>query len=129
MPPTPPPPARQPLSGVGRAFAVVAVVEAFTWAGLLVGMFLKYVTETTEAGVWLFGRLHGAAFVAYVVIALVASVRLRWGWFRTLVALAAAVPPLTTLLAEWWLRRTGHLGAPAPEPAGDAATGERATVS
>lgn len=108
-----PSPARQPLSPLGRVYAVIAVIEAFTWAGLLVGMFLKYVTETTEAGVWLFGRLHGAAFVAYVVIALVVAVKLRWGWFRTLVALAAAVPPLTTLLAEWWLRRTGHLSEPA----------------
>jgi len=97
-------------------YAAIAVIEAFTWAGLLVGMFLKYVTETTEAGVWLFGRLHGAAFVAYVVVALVAAVKLRWGWFRTLVALAAAVPPLTTLLAEWWLRRTGHLSDPTAEP-------------
>ncbi len=105
-------PARPPLSRAGRVFAVVAVIEAFTWAGLLVGMFLKYVTETTEAGVWLFGRLHGAAFVAYVVVALVVAVRLRWGWFRTLVALAAAVPPLTTLLAERWLRRSGHLSDP-----------------
>ncbi|SKC58279.1 DUF3817 domain-containing protein [Krasilnikoviella flava] len=117
MPATPPSPARPPLSAMGRAFAVVAVIEALTWAGLLVGMFLKYVTETTEAGVWLFGRLHGAAFVAYVVIALVVAVKLRWGWFRTLVALAAAVPPLTTLLADWWLRRTGHLSDPASRPA------------
>jgi integral membrane protein len=96
------------------------VVEAITWAGLLAGMFLKYVTETTEAGVWLFGRLHGAAFVAYVVVALVVAVRYRWGWWRALVALAAAVPPLTTPPAEWWLRRTGHLSEPAarePEPA------------
>lgn len=126
--------ARQPLSRTGRVFAVIAVVEAFTWAGLLVGMFLKYVTETTEAGVWLFGRLHGAAFVAYVVIALVVAVKLRWGWFRTLVALAAAVPPLTTLLAEWWLRRTGHLSEPAApstasaEPV-EARVDDEATVS
>ena len=118
MPAASPTPARQPLSRTGRAYAVIAVIEAFTWAGLLVGMVLKYVTETTEAGVWLFGRLHGAAFVAYVVIALVAAVTLRWGWFRTLVALAAAVPPLTTLLAEWWLRRTGHLSAPAAASSG-----------
>ena len=119
MPTTPTSP-RPPLSAVGRVFAVVAVIEAFTWAGLLVGMFLKYVTETTEAGVWLFGRLHGAAFVAYVVVALVAAVRLRWGWFRALVALAAAVPPLTTLLAEWWLRRTGHLSGPAAPSSAEA---------
>ncbi|MGH3587355.1 MAG: DUF3817 domain-containing protein [Pseudonocardia sp.] len=131
--PSPVSSARPPLSRVGRVFAVIAVVEAFTWAGLLVGMFLKYVTGTTEAGVWLFGRLHGAAFVAYVVITLVAAVLLRWGWFRTLVALAAAVPPLTTLLAERWLRRTGHLsttlvgpveGADGAVPPGSAVDGE-----
>jgi hypothetical protein len=61
--------------------------------------------------------------VLFVVVTLVVAVRLRWGWFRTLVALASSVPPLTTLLAEWWLKRTGHLAEPAdraaaePEPA------------
>ena len=111
------------MSRLGRLFAIVAWIEAFTWAGLLVGMFLKYVTETTEAGVWLFGRLHGGAFVLFVGVTLVVAVRLHWGWFRTLVALAASVPPLTTLLAEWWLKRTGYLADPAdretaaPEPA------------
>ncbi|SDS11402.1 integral membrane protein [Paraoerskovia marina] len=102
-----------PLSPVGRVYAIVAFVEAFTWAGLLVGMFLKYVTETTEAGVWLFGRLHGAAFVVYGLVTIYAAVKLRWGWGRAFVALAAAVPPFTTLLVEWWLRRTGHLSVPA----------------
>ncbi|MFI8527455.1 DUF3817 domain-containing protein [Promicromonospora sukumoe] len=112
-----------PMSRLGRLFAVVAWIEAFTWAGLLVGMFLKYVTETTEAGVWLFGRLHGGAFVLFVVVTLVVAVRLRWGWFRTLVALASSIPPLTTLVAEWWLKRTGHLAEPAER---EAAARERA---
>jgi hypothetical protein len=31
-----------------RLFRIVAVAEAITWAMLLTGMFLKYVTETTE---------------------------------------------------------------------------------
>ncbi|MDO8150212.1 DUF3817 domain-containing protein [Isoptericola sp. b408] len=122
----------QPLTGLGRLFAVVAWVEAFTWAGLLVGMYLEHVAGVTDLGVWLFGRLHGGAFVAYGLVALVVAVRYRWGVRRTLVALAAAVPPLATVLAERWLRRTGHLHAPAattssepePEPvAGDASRG------
>lgn len=94
---------------VARLFVVVAVIEAITWTGLLVGMFLKYVTETTEAGVWLFGRLHGAAFVAYVVVTLVTAWRLRWSWLVTLVALAVSIPPLGTLVFEIWARRTGRL--------------------
>ncbi|WP_418275558.1 DUF3817 domain-containing protein [Isoptericola jiangsuensis] len=107
------------LSRWGRVYAVVAWIEAFTWAGLLVGMFLKYVTETTEAGVWLFGRLHGGAFVAYGVVTLIVAVQHRWGWWRALVALAAAVPPFTTLIAEWWLRRTGHLSDVQPQEAAE----------
>ncbi|HEV6952575.1 MAG TPA: DUF3817 domain-containing protein [Promicromonospora sp.] len=106
-----------PTSRPGRLFAVVAWIEAFTWAGLLVGMVLKHVTGTTDAGVWLFGRLHGAAFVLFVVVTVVVGVRLRWGWFRTLVALASSVPPLTTLLAERWLERSGHLAVPSDRAA------------
>ncbi|MFS0702654.1 DUF3817 domain-containing protein [Cellulomonas sp. 179-A 4D5 NHS] len=97
-----------------RAFTTVAVVEAVTWTGLLVGMFLKYVTETTEAGVWLFGRLHGAAFLVYCVTTLVAARVLRWSWVVTLLALAASVPPLTTLLFEVVARRRGLLGGARP---------------
>jgi integral membrane protein len=101
-----------PADRTGRAFAVVALVEACTWAGLLVGMVLKHVTHTTELGVAVFGRLHGGAFLVYVAVALVAAVRLRWPWWVTGLALAAAVPPLVTLPLERWLRRTGRLARP-----------------
>ena len=90
-------------------FAVVAFFEACTWAGLLVGMFLKYVTGTTEMGVWLFGRLHGGAFMLYVVMTIVAAVSLRWKWWLALLALLAAIPPLVTVPLEIWLHRTGRL--------------------
>jgi hypothetical protein len=40
-------------------------------------MYFKYVAGTTEAGVWLFGRLHGAAFLLYVGVAIIAARRLR----------------------------------------------------
>lgn len=108
-----------PADRTGRVFAVVALVEAFTWAGLLAGMFLKYVTETTELGVTVFGRLHGGAFLVYVAVALVAAVRLRWPWWVTGLALAAAVPPLVTLPLERWLRRTGRLARPVAVASGD----------
>ena len=95
------------------AFRVVAVFEAFTWAGLLVGMYFKYLGNGSELGVQIFGPLHGGAFVTYGLVALLAAYRLRWGIRPTLVALAASAPPLGTLLADWWLHRTGRLN---PEP-------------
>ena len=96
-------------SGWGRIFAGVALLEAFTWAGLLVGMFLKYVTETTTAVVAVFGALHGGAFIAYSVVALLTWWRLRWSPLVGIVALLAGIPPLGTLAFELWAARRGLL--------------------
>ncbi|WP_328469499.1 DUF3817 domain-containing protein [Actinoplanes sp. NBC_00393] len=91
-----------------RVFRVTAVAEAISWTGLLAGMYLKYVTETTEAGVWLFGRLHGALFVAYLAATLWVARAERWSLWRTFFGLASSIPPLTTLIFERWVtkRRT-----------------------
>ena len=94
------------------AFRVVAAFEALTWAGLLVGMGFKYLINGNEIGVQLFGPIHGGAFVVYVLLTLFAGFRLRWGVWPTLWALAASVPPMCPLVADWWLHRTGRLTPP-----------------
>ncbi len=81
-------------------FRRVAVAEAITWGGLLVGMVLKYVTGTTELGVRIFGMAHGVVFVAYVLTTLAVAVDQRWSGRRTLLGLACAVPPFLTLWFE-----------------------------
>ena len=101
------------LSSTGRLFAAAAFLEGLTWAGLLVGMWLKYGLEVTDTGVWLFGRLHGAAFLFYVVLTVIAGARLRWPSWALLLALLAAVPPLVTVPLEMWSRRKGLLSDPA----------------
>ncbi|GLY06821.1 MULTISPECIES: DUF3817 domain-containing protein [Actinoplanes] len=88
-----------------RFFRITAVAEAISWTGLLVGMFLKYVTETTEAGVWLFGRLHGGLFIAYLVATLWVARSERWSLWRTAFGLASSIPPLTTLIFERWVAK------------------------
>ena len=80
-----------------KLFRRVAVAEAITWALLLSGMFLKYVTETTELGVRVFGMVHGVVFIAYCLTTVVVSVDQRWSLRRTALGLAAAVPPFFTL--------------------------------
>ena len=100
----------RPLAPIGRLFAIAALLEAFTWLGLLVGMFLKYGSVANDLGVKIFGPLHGGAFVFYVVVSVLAAVRLRWPWWALLVALLAAVPPLVTVPVEIWFRRIGLLG-------------------
>ena len=94
---------------VASLFRIVAVAEALSWVGLLAGMYVKYVPQTSEAGVQVFGPIHGGIFVAYVVVALMASRLLRWNVGTTLLALAASLPPLATVLFERWASRTGRL--------------------
>ena len=101
-----------PLPPIGRWFRAAAFAEAATWLGLLVGMAVKYVGSGSEAGVRVFGPIHGVVVLVYVAVTLVAARRLRWGGRTVALALLASVPPLTTLVFEAWAERTGRLGAP-----------------
>jgi integral membrane protein len=94
---------------VATAFRIVAVAEACSWVGLLAGMFVKWVLQTSELGVQVFGPIHGGIFMAYVVVSLVAVRVLRWDARTTLLALAASVPPLATIWFERWADRSGRL--------------------
>ncbi|WP_462418555.1 DUF3817 domain-containing protein [Kytococcus sp. Marseille-QA3725] len=104
---------------------VLALAEAITWALLLTGMFLKYVTRTTELGVRIGGGIHGFVFLLFCVTVVAVAVDGRWGVGRMLLGLAAAVVPFATIPYERWAERKGLLadrwrlqdepGASAPE--------------
>ena len=91
------------------AFRIVAVAEALSWLGLLAGMYVKYVPQTTELGVKIFGPIHGGVFVLYLVVTVLAARTLRWSVGTTLLALVASIPPLVTVLFERWATRAGRL--------------------
>lgn len=91
--------------------AAVAIGEACSWAGLLVGMLFKYVVVLDDIGVNIFGPIHGELFVAYIVITLAVARPLGWGRGTVLLALAASVPPLFTLWFERRATGTGRLRA------------------
>jgi integral membrane protein len=95
--------------GAVTAFRIVATAEAFSWAGLLTGMFVKYVVDAGEQGVQVFGPIHGTVFLAYLVVTLLTWHQQRWSLPVAAVALAASVPPFCTLLFELWADRTGRL--------------------
>jgi integral membrane protein len=83
-------------------FRAAAIAEAFSWAGLLLGMFFKYGPVGNEIGVKVFGPIHGGLFLLYVLSVLLVRTQLRWGFLRTLIGLAAAIPPFATV---WFERR------------------------
>jgi integral membrane protein len=96
---------RRVLRDSARVFRLTAVAEAFSWAGLLVGMFFKYVVIQNPIGVQIFGRVHGALFVAYLAALIWVAVSHRWSPWRTVVGAAAAVPPFASVIFERWTAR------------------------
>lgn len=93
-----------------RAYRVAATAEAITWALLLTGMFLKYVTATTELGVRVFGMVHGVVFIAYCLATVLLWLDQKWPLSRLVLGLAAAVPPFATVPFERYAERAGLLG-------------------
>jgi len=94
---------------VGPAFQVAARVEAATWIGLLLGMAFKYVVADDDLGVRVFGPLHGVAFIAYVLVTIVAARRFGWSWRLLLAGLLVSIPPAFTWPFERYVARRGHL--------------------
>ncbi len=95
-----------------RLFRLLAIAEAVTWMLLLTGMFLKYVTGTTELGVRVGGGVHGLVFLAYCTVTVLVAVDHRWSAARTAAGLAAAIVPFATVPFERAVLRHGHLQGP-----------------
>ncbi len=102
-------PERADEHGMVTAFRFVAVAEAVSWLGLLIGMFFKYVVDAGQGGVKVFGPIHGTVFLSYLVIALLTWRHQRWPLHVAVLALAASVPPFCTVLFEVWAQRTRRL--------------------
>jgi integral membrane protein len=99
------------LRSVAGWFRLVALLEAVSWVGLLVGMYFKYLASApTEIGVKVFGMAHGLIFVAFVAAALLAGVAFKWSFGTWLSALIASVVPLGSVIFLIWADRTGRMG-------------------
>lgn len=97
-----------------NAFRTVALVEAVTWAALLVAMFFKWVVQDDphagiEGGVPYAGMAHGIAFIAYGLVTLAAWRHFGWSRRTGIVALVCAVPPFATIVFERSADRRGLL--------------------
>jgi integral membrane protein len=84
----------------------MALAEAWSWAGLLLGMLFKYVVVENPIGVQIMGPVHGLLFVLYVVFTIEAMVHLRKPLWVLVLGLLAAVPPFTTWWFERWVLRS-----------------------
>jgi integral membrane protein len=99
-------------------FRLVALLEAVSWAGLLVGMYFKYLASApTEIGVKVFGMAHGLVFIAFVVVAVLTGFASKWAIGTWLLASIASIVPLGSVIFLIWADRTGKMGVAAPAAA------------
>lgn len=94
-----------------RLYRLAAIAEAVTWTLLLLGMFAKYVTATTDVGVSIGGALHGFVFLVFCAATVIVAVDQRWTLRQTMLGLGAAIPPLATIPFERWAGRRGLLAS------------------
>lgn len=91
-------------------FRIVAVAEALSWAGLLVGMYFKYLAgTTTEVGVKIFGPIHGGIFVAFVAAAVLVGINRKWNVITWALALLGSIVPLGSVIFVIWADKLGRL--------------------
>ncbi len=92
-------------------FRVIALAEAVSWVGLLIGMYFKYLgSPRTEVGVQVFGMAHGLIFIAFVVAGILVGTAVRWTVGTWLLVLLASVVPLCSVIFVIWADRTGRMG-------------------
>ena len=100
------------LSRVAGWFRLVALAEAVSWVGLLTGMYFKYLgTPRTEIGVHIFGPVHGAVFLAFLLLGLLVGRAARWSVVTWVMAALASIVPLASVVFLRWAERSGALVA------------------
>ncbi len=82
----------------------VALAEATSFLLLLAASVVKR-TDGSEFGVHILGPIHGALFIAYVIVALNLRAELGWSGKTTFWVLVGAVVPFGGYVVDWWLVR------------------------
>lgn len=90
-------------------FRTVAFAEAVTWTLLLIGLFLKYVTRSTDLGVSIAGGIHGFVFLCYAATAGFTWINQKWSTRTGVLAIVSAVIPYATIPMEKSLDHRGLL--------------------
>ncbi|WP_084515502.1 DUF3817 domain-containing protein [Nocardia acidivorans] len=104
------------LSTVARRVRFFGILEAPSWALLLLGSVLKradalgIADQPIKWPVMVFGMLHGVIFLAYAFSVLLASREFEWPGKTTLLGLFSTVVPFASVFFERWVIRSGQLG-------------------
>lgn len=90
-------------------YKTFALGEGITWTLLLGGLAYRAIFGMPPVVLTIIGGLHGAVFLGYGVSAALIGVNNRWGFGRTVLAIALAILPFATVPFERAAERKGRL--------------------
>ena len=90
-------------------YKIFALSEGVTWTLLLGGLAVRALFGINPLLLTIIGGLHGAVFLGYAVSAALVGVNNRWGFGRTVLAIALAIIPFATVPFEIAAERKGRL--------------------
>ena len=90
-------------------YRTLAIAEVITWALLLTAMFLKYVTQTTDAWVTPAGGIHGFVFLSYGAMTIFVWINQKWKPGVGVLGLVSAIVPFATLPFDIAIDKRGLL--------------------
>jgi integral membrane protein len=106
---------REPAADLLPIFRFVAHLEAVSWTGLLLGMFLERVlTRYAALGDRLvagFGSVHGLLVLAFAGLGIALAVARRWPPSMYAWGFVAALFPFATVAFDRWAMRRGRYAA------------------
>jgi integral membrane protein len=85
-----------------KTLRYVALTEATSFLALLVFTYIRY-HDHSPAGVQILGPIHGALFLAYILIALIVRTDAGWSNRTTGLILLGSVIPFGGYAVERWL--------------------------
>jgi integral membrane protein len=91
-------------------YKAFALSEGVTWALLIGGLTIRAIFPGAPGPlITIVGGIHGAVFLGYGVSAALVGVNNRWGFGRTVLAIALAIIPFATVPFEMVAERKGRL--------------------
>ena len=101
--------AKNIFTSLRSLYKTFALSEGVTWTLLLGGLAYRALLGAPQIVLTVIGGIHGAVFLGYGVSAALVGVNNRWGFGRTVLAIALAIIPFATVPFEISAERKGRL--------------------
>lgn len=85
--------------GLLKILRILAILEALSWAALLVAMYFKWI-KGIETYMRPVGNIHGYFFIGFVIFVMLVGKKMKWKSSEIIWSLLSSILPLGTIWAD-----------------------------